>query len=154
MEFNFANTCENSAIKGDGIAATDCAVEPFQNQNVSDLVPVTVGSIDILELDEDLVLLRQSSTFGTYLDGDKFNYTAISNDPSKVNETQYPTALQISVIGNNKDGETLFFAGLLIFVTDCSVYPTLLEGSTVGWITFVSITMSILTRSVQSLVSY
>lgn len=138
MKFNFAKTCEDTAIRGDGVSSTDCAIAPFQNQNVTDLVPVTVGSIDILELDEDLVLLTQSSTFGTFVDGDTFNYTSISNDPTKINETEYPTALQISVIGNNKDGETLFFAGLLVFVTNCSVYPTLLEGSTLGWVTFVS----------------
>lgn len=158
MQFNFAKTCENTAINGDGVAATDCAIAPFQNQNVTDLAPVTVGSIDILELDKDLVLLTQSSTFGTYLDGDTFNYTSISNDPSKVDGNVYPTALQISVIGNNKDGETLFFAGLLIFVTDCSVYPTLLEGSSVGWVTFVSTRLvtrrSSLLVSSQSLVPF
>lgn len=117
---------------------SDCAVAPFQDDSVTDLVPVSVGSIDILELDANLVLLSQSSKFGTYQDGDSFDYESVSNNPDAVNATSYPRALQVSVIGNNAAGETLFFAGLMVFVTDCSVYPNLVEGSSIGWIKFVS----------------
>jgi hypothetical protein len=138
MTFDFSQTCNNTALRGDGIVRSDCAVEPFQDDNVTDLVPVSVGSIDILELDESLVLLSQASKFGTYLDGDSFDYESVSNVSASVNVTKYPRALQVSVIGNNAAGETLFFAGLMVFVTDCSVFPNLLEGSSIGWIEFVS----------------
>jgi hypothetical protein len=139
MTFNFATTCETDVVNGNGITKTDCAIAPFQdNSNVTDRVPVAVGSIDILELDADLVLLTQSSLFGTYQDGDTFSYTSISNDPAKVNATAYNKALQISVIGNNAAGDPLFYAGLIIYDDDCTVYPTLLEGSSIGWVTFVS----------------
>lgn len=142
MKFEFGNTCATTALRGDGIVTSDCAVAPFQDDSVTDLVPVTVGSIDILELDENLVLLSQSSKFGTYQDGDSFDYESVSNNPSAVNVTSYPRAMQVSVIGNNAAGETLFFAGLMVFVTDCSVYPNLVEGSSIGWVTFVSLIMT------------
>jgi hypothetical protein len=136
MTFNFAQTCENTNISGSGIAAKECAIGPFQNQNLTDETPVVVGSIDILELDEDLKLITQSSLFGTYRNGDSFSYTSTSNDPSKINTTAYPTAIQISIIGNNKDGESLFFAGLIEYATECNGMPSLDEASSIGWITF------------------
>jgi len=138
MTFNFSQTCDDSVVEGDGIITTDCAVAPFQNDNVTDLLPVSVGSIDILELDETLESLSQSSRFGTFQDGASFAYNSVSNDPSRLNETAFPKALQISVIGNNADGESLFYAGLIVFATDCIAFPTIEEDSRIGWITFVS----------------
>lgn len=138
ITFDFSQNCNNTALRGDGIVRSDCAVEPFQDDSVNDLVPVSVGSIDILELDESLVLLSQASKFGTYLHGDSFDYESVSKVPASVNATKYPRALQVSVIGNNAAGDTLFFAGLMVFVTDCTVFPNLVEGSSIGWIEFVS----------------
>jgi hypothetical protein len=138
MTFNFSQTCNNTIINGDGIITTDCAIAPFQDDNVTDLVPISVGSIDIIELDADLELLTQSSQFGTFSDGDTITYTSISNVPSAINETVYPIAFQVSVIGNNAAGDTLFFAGLIVYVTECTVFPVILEGSSIGWVAFVS----------------
>ena len=140
MTFNFSQTCETDSLEGDGIITTDCAIAPFQNESVTDLTPVSVGSIDLLELDVSLELLLQSSRFGTFLDGDDFSYNSLSSDLSMINETAFPKALQISVIGNNADGDTLFFAGLVIYETDCgaAMFPSILENSSIGWITFVS----------------
>lgn len=139
MTFNFSRTCDDNAIAGDGILTTDCAIAPFQNENVTDLVPVSAGSIDILELNESLELLSQSSIFGTFVDGESFSYNSLSGDISMVNMTVFPKALQISVIANNAEGEQLFFAGLVIYATDCVSFPTLLEDSKIGWISFVSV---------------
>lgn len=145
MTFNFSHTCEDNSILGNGIIITDCAIAPFENENVTDLVPVSVGSIDLLELDVSLERLSQSSKFGTFLDGESFSYTSISSDLSMFNDTAFPKALQISVIGNNADGETLFFAGLIVYETDCdaALYPTIFENSSIGWITIVSFDTSI-----------
>ena len=142
LRLNFNATCETTALIGDGILTSDCAIEPFQNDNVTDKVPISAGSIDILELDADLVLLSQSSRFGTFNNGDIIRFASVSNDPSVLNETFYPKGLQISIVGNNVLGETLFFAGLIVFETDCGQYPPIEVGSSVGWIIFVS-TLSI-----------
>jgi hypothetical protein len=123
---------------GDGILTSDCAIEPFQNVNVTDEVPVSAGSIDILELDADLVLLTQSSKFGTFNNGDIIRFASVSNNTDTLNETFYPKGLQISIVGNNVLGETLFFAGLIVFDTECGQYPVIEVGSSIGWITFVS----------------
>ena len=146
MTFNFSHTCEDNSVQGNGIILTDCAIAPFENENVTDLVPVSVGSIDLLELDISLERLSQSSQFGTFLDGESFSYNSISSDLSMINATAFPQALQISVIGNNADGETLFFAGLIVFETDCSaaLYPTLFENSSIGWITIVSVAQAVI----------
>lgn len=138
LTLNFNATCETTALTGDGILTSDCAIEPFQNDNVTDKVPISAGSIDILELDADLVLLTQSSRFGTFNDGDVIRFASVSNDPTMLNETFYPKGLQLSIVGNNVLGETLFFAGLIVFETDCGQYPLIEVGSSVGWITFVS----------------
>ena len=136
IQLNFNATCETTALIGDGIQTSDCAIEPFQNDNVTDKVPISAGSIDILELDSDLVLLTQSSRFGTFNNGDLIRFASVSNDPTMLNETFYPKGLQISIVGNNVLGETLFFAGLIVFETDCGQYPPIEVGSSVGWITF------------------
>lgn len=138
MTFNFTQNCNDSFIPGDGVLTTDCAITPFQNPNVTDLIPVSVSSIDIIELDAELAFLTQSSRFGDYGDGESIMYTAVSNEPSMINATVYPKALQLSVIGNNAEGETLFFAGLLLFSTECTLFPVVEKGSTIGWIKFVS----------------
>jgi hypothetical protein len=142
MTFNFSQTCANTAITGAGVASTDCAIAPFQDDNVTNLTPVSVGSIDILELDGDLVLFTQSSRFGTFANGESFAYTSVSSDPTMVNITSYPKALQVSVIGNNAAEKTLFFAGLVIYATDCTIYPVVNVGSTLGWVKFVSLRRS------------
>ena len=146
MTFNFSQTCDDNSVQGNGILTTDCAIAPFENENVTDLVPVSVGSIDLLELDVSLDLLLQSSKFGTFLDGESFSYNSLSSDLSMINGTAFPKALQISVTGNNADGETLFFAGLIIYETACgaAMYPALLENSRIGWITFVCVAQTVL----------
>ena len=140
MQLNFSSNCENSSLVGDGILTSDCAIDPFQNPNatVIDEVPVTVSSIDILELDVDLVKISQSSRFGTFNNGDIIQFASVSSDPSALNETFYPKALQVSMIGINDVGETLFFAGLIIYSTECNQFPLIQEGSTIGWVTLVS----------------
>lgn len=138
FSLNFNATCPSTALIGDGILTSDCGIESFQNLNVTDKVPISAGSIDIIELDADLVLLTQSSRFGTFNNGDKIRFASISNTPTMLNETVYPKALQISIVGNNVLGETLFFAGLIVYDTECGQYPLIEVGSSIGWITFVS----------------
>jgi hypothetical protein len=150
MTFNFSQTCANTAVTGAGVASTDCAIAPFQDDNVTDLTPVSVGSIDILELDGDLVLFTQSSRFGTFANGESFAYTSVSSDPAMVNITTYPKALQVSVIGNNAAGQTLFFAGLVIYATDCTIYPVVNAGSTIGWVKFVSLGRSMHSHALRT----
>jgi hypothetical protein len=137
LQLNFSSNCENDSLIGDGILTSDCKVDPFQNQNVTDEVPVSVSSIDLLELDADLALLTQSSRFGTFIDGDTITFDSVSKDPSALNDTYYPKALQISMIGNNVAGETLYFAGLIVYSTDCNLFPLIVEGSSIGWIELV-----------------
>ena len=141
FRLNFTATCENTALIGDGILTSDCGIESFQNLNVTDKVPTTAGSIDIIELDADLVLLTQSSRFGTFNNGDVVRFASISNNPTMLNETVYPKALQISVVGSNVLGETLFFAALIVYDTECGQYPLIEVGSSIGWITFVSVSL-------------
>lgn len=138
--FNFNNTCNNNNIIGNGVQKIECSIAPFQNANTTDLIPVIVDSIDILELDSDLVLISQASKFGTFRSNDIFNYTSITADISSndFDETQIPKALQISILGQNNNGDPLFFAALIIYVTNCTVVPTIMTGSSIGWITLVS----------------
>lgn len=138
FSFNMTQTCADEVILGDGILNTECTLAPFQNDSVTNLVPVSVDSVDILELDANLVLITQASRFGPFRTGDSFEYESISNNPSAINETNVPKALQLSMIGSNSEGASIYFAALLIYITDCGDYTSILPDSKIGLITLVS----------------
>jgi hypothetical protein len=108
---DFALTCETNQILGDGVSSADCAIEPFQGDDATDLVPVSVSSIDVIELDQDLNILSQGSSFGPFLNGNTFNFTSVTNNYTAFNNTiggvqsLVPNALQLSLLGQNGAGE-------------------------------------------------
>ena len=133
-----------NVTKNGGIAATFCQISPFgtAESNITDLVPVEVGYIDVLELGQNFEVLTQdnitsSSDDPSFQDGDSFEYTSIvifnpEND-------KIPKVIQLNIFGRNAAGEPVvnFFA--IAYTNDCDAYPTLLEGESAGWTQFVSL---------------
>ena len=59
-----------NVTKNAGISATFCQVSPFgdPNQNITDLVPVEVEYVDVLELGQSFEVITQANITGTFKD--------------------------------------------------------------------------------------
>jgi hypothetical protein len=125
---------------GDAVKATTCMVSPFGDPSITDLVPVAVQSIDILELNQRLQILSQEEIEGNFGDGDTFEYTSIAAIPGEVvNAEDLPRAIQINILGVNQFEESIINVYLITFTNNCSSYPVLSEGQSAGWTRFVSL---------------
>lgn len=124
---------------GDAVAATSCAVNPFDDPSVSDLIPVAVNSIDIFELNQDLEIYVEENIVGSFGDGDTFQYTSIAALPGEiVDPRDLPRAIQINLIGVNRFDQSIINIYLITFSNNCGRYPVLFEGQFAGWTRFVS----------------
>ena len=138
--FDFSLTCPPVNITlGDGVEATSCLVSPFGALNIVDLVPVSVESIDILELGQNLRVVAQTDINDVFLDGDSFTYTSAVADPDSIEEIQQiPRALQINIVGTNEKGDEIINVFIVTFNNECGSYPLFEEGEYAGWARFVS----------------
>lgn len=128
------NITENDAVDD-----TSCVITPFSSTNVTDLVPVVVESIDILELGQGLRVLVQENIAGTFVDGDTFNYTSLTATSGEIEDTaDVPRGLQINIVASNKFNEPLINVFILTFTNNCGAYPVIQEGQSAGWTVFVS----------------
>jgi hypothetical protein len=129
---------------GDAVRATTCQVEPFDDSTITDLVPVAVQSIDILELDQSLQVIFQEEIEGNFGDGDTFEYTSVAAIPGQVvDAADLPRAIQINIIGVNQAEETIINVYIITFTNSCGSYPVLSEGQSAGWTVFVSLFVAI-----------
>jgi len=135
---DFSLTCPPVNITlGDGIAATSCLVSPFGRPNVADLVPISVRSIDVLELGQNLRVVAQTDINDVFLDGDSFTYTSVVADPDSIEEAQQiPRALQINMVGTNEEGGEIINVFIVTFSNECGSYPLFEEGESAGWARF------------------
>jgi len=141
---DFALSCADTNVGGDGVLATDCSVTPFQGGTVSSLVPAAVFSVDFLELDQDLQVLNQESSFVDFVDGDTFTYSSFTANPDLVGPATVPKTLIVSLIGRNAAREPLFMQYLITYSNACDAYPVLAVGENIGWTRFVSCLLLIL----------
>ena len=139
---DFSLTCPPVNITlGDAVAATTCMVSPFGNPEVADLVPVSVSSIDVLELNQNLQVNFQEniSPKEPYLDGDTFSYISYAAIPGEtVKPEDLPRAIQLNILGVNAAGEEIINVYIITFTNSCGAYPVLYEGQFAGWTRFVS----------------
>ena len=138
LDFNLTCPPVNIAV-GDAVDDTSCLISPFGALDVEDLVPVSVDSIDVLELGQNLRVIAQTDIDQTFSDGDSFTYTSVVADPSSIETVeQVPRALQINIVGNNQHGDRIINVFIVTFTNDCDKYPVFEEGQSAGWAKFVS----------------
>jgi hypothetical protein len=114
-------------------------VSPFGNEDVTDLIPVAVQSIDVLELGQDLRVLVQEQIEGNFVDGDTFQYTSVTSIPENIGgPVDIPRAIQIDIVGVNQLGDPVINVYIIAFTNDCGSYPVLQEVQSAGWTRFVS----------------
>jgi hypothetical protein len=124
---------------GDAVAATTCMVSPFGDPTVTDLIPVAVQTIDILELNQNLQILVQENIEGNFGNGDTFQYTSYAANPGDVVDPEdIPRAIQINIVGVNAVEQPIINVYLITFTNNCGAYPVLFDGQSAGWTRFVS----------------
>ena len=144
--FDYALTCEDRTIVtgAPGIDETECIVSSRGDLTVSDPVPVSIESIVIFELDasNDLNILSVTNMTGPFASGDEIKYEsfAVSNTDEVV-AGQIPRVLQVTLQGFNAAGDDLTQSYVIVYTNECSVYPVLTAGSTIGWTSLVSFVM-------------
>ena len=138
--FDFSLTCPPVNITtGDAVSATSCLISPFGNPEVQDLIPVSVQTIDILELGQDLRVLVQENIAGNFGDGDSFQYTSIAAIPAEINSSvDIPRAIQLNIVGVNRLDEPIINVYIITYTNNCGAYPVLQEGQSAGWTVMVS----------------
>ena len=116
-------------------------VSPFTVAEVADLVPVSVQTVEVLELNQNLQVWSQEliEPEQEFLDGDTFSYTSYAAIPGDiVNPEDLPRAIQLNINGRNQFGEEIINVYLITFTNNCGAYPVLFEGQWAGWTRFVS----------------
>lgn len=136
---NFDLRCPGDVTEDDAVDETSCVITPFGDPDVTDLTPVVVDTIDILELDQGLRVLVQENIAGSFANGDTFNYTSLTAEPGDIiDPADTPRAIQVNIVGRNQFNESLINVYIITFTNGCGAYPVLEENQTIGWTTFVS----------------
>lgn len=132
-------TCPPTNITtGSGVTSVTCLVSPF-GAPTTDLAPVVINSIGIIELDQTNSVLVEERRDKVLLDGATFSYSSIINNPEEVDGVQkIPKALQLNLSGRNKDGVMLMSILIIVFSNECGVLPVIHDGQSAGWVVFVS----------------
>jgi hypothetical protein len=139
ITFDFSVTCNDTdVVNNTGVAEAECNVSPFQGGVAIDETPVVVSTIDVVELDRNNQVLKSSSVFQEFLNGDTFTYVTTSANVSAVNTATVVGAWQISMIGSNAQQQPLLLMWIIKFTNDCQSYPVIVEGSKIAWSVFVS----------------
>ena len=138
FELDFELTCPPTNIhigSGTGVERVSCLISPF-GAPATDLEPISVESISILELDQSNSVLVEKSLEGEFFSGFSFSYTSIINEATSVQGI--PKSLQMNLSGKNADGVMLMNVFVITFTNECGVMPVIQAGESAGWVTFVS----------------
>ena len=154
--FDFDLTCNDNNVEGGaGINETACLTEVRGEDQVpdEDLIPVTVQSVQIFELDQNLQVFSQTVRTGTFVDGSNFTYTSIISTISDLdNVAALPRGLQLVITGLNNKEQSTVNTYIITYTNDCGIFPILREGQTSGWTIFVSCIPTTSTCFIESLV--
>ena len=109
--------------------------------DVTDFVPVVVDDIQIIEVNQNLIPMQQT-TFGggtDFLSGDTLTYTTKSATPGEItNVGDVLLSIQFTIEGRNVLNEKIKNIYVVSFTNDCNAFPTLEVGQSIGWTRFVS----------------
>lgn len=94
-----------------------------------------VEFVTVLELGQNFAIIAQQNYTQNFADGDSFDYVSVVSD----DVSTFPKALQMNIYGQNADGEAIVNIIAISFTNNCSVYPVLGDGFSLGWTEFVSL---------------
>jgi hypothetical protein len=145
---DFDLTCSDASVDGDGVSGSACVLDTDVAENVTDLVPVRVTAIQILELNQTMDVVNQRLLEGDYLNGGTFRYVSfvVSDSFNSSDTGSYPKGLQMVLKGFNAAGQEMSNFWLVLFSNECTVYPVLEQGQRNGWAIFVRICFALCIR--------
>ena len=116
----------------------------FQAQSVTtsdiDTTPVSIYSIQFLEVDTSFNVINQDSSYVRdidFMNGDEFTYASISaTEPGVI-----PGGMNMVLRGVNAAGEPIRNVFTITYTNDCGI-QTFEKGDEIGWVVFVSFYIS------------
>lgn len=132
VKLDFALTCENQTLDGDGFQTADCYVVQSD-----DPVPLNIFSIEFAEVDSSMNILRRVTDKPDipYVHGDIVSFTSILDEADILSFV--PSGLTIVMTGKNVEGEEIWNSNLMLLANSCEVIPTF-QQKQIGWVNFVS----------------
>jgi hypothetical protein len=112
-----------------------------------DTVPVSIYSVQFLEVDSDFNVINQDSAYVRnidFKDGDVFNYTSIIAQEESGNEdtagtSAIPGGMNMVLRGVNAAGDPVRNVFTITYNNDFCGTPTFEGGEAIGWVIFVSV---------------
>ena len=140
LTFDFSLECEpqNLDLSGGGIADATCLVTGFDDINVTDLVPVAVSAVQIIEIGQGGAPIAVAQEAGDFRDGSAVTYASISFE-----SVVAPRAFQIRALGRNAANEAIVLQWAITFSNSCAFFPAVDLNDSIGWMVFVSHSMAI-----------
>ena len=121
-------------LENGGIVDATCLVTGFDDVNVTDLIPVAVSSVQLIEIGESGAPAAVAQETGDFRDGSNITYTSISFEGAVA-----PRAFQVRALGRNAAGEPLVLQWAVTYSNNCGVWPVLEVNDSIGWTIFVSL---------------
>jgi hypothetical protein len=135
ITFDFSLVCPPTNVtRGDGIEDIACLISPFGAPAATDLVPVSVESIDVLEVGGNLQVIFQDEIMGPFVNGDTFTYTTNFIEGAM----DIPKGIQLNTHALNQAGENILNVLNIVYTNDCNIYPVIDANQSAGWFLFVS----------------
>ena len=141
--FNFSAICDISMIEGPGVLDADCFARGFSigPEITNDTVPVQITTISVMELSRNRDVLSQTPYVGEYRNGDSFTYTALLSTPDNTTDLtpdSIPGGLQLDMVGVNQIEQPITNVWIVLFDSNCGIFPILNVGDEIGWTILVS----------------
>ena len=102
---------------------------PIRHLLLCSMLQVTVNSIVVVELGEDRSIIEQQNYYESLSDGSSIEYASIIATDQEV----IPSGIQVNLIGLNAAGESIVNIIAIQYTNDCSVFPVLEDGFSLGW---------------------
>ena len=109
--------------------------------SAADTVPVSIYSIQFLEVDNSFNVINQDSKYVRgidFQDGDTFEYDSILSKPLAQTLGVVPYGMNMVLRGVNAAGEPVRNVFTITYTQDCGI-QTFQKGEAIGWVAFVSI---------------
>jgi hypothetical protein len=131
-KLDFSSSCPPANItvgNGAGIQDVYCAVKA---DGLTDKVPISVTSYQIIELDQLLIPVKVKTESDINLkDGDLISFSSITS----AEPNTFAGGLQATVDGLNSANESIVLEWIVRFSNLCEVYP-FSNGDSLGWMKF------------------
>jgi hypothetical protein len=103
-----------------------------------DEIPVSVSLITVTEVDRDINVLRSVNFTDAVATGDSFTYMSYSvTETDSVANGTIPNGLRVAIAGLNAANEEIVNNFVILYTNDCTIYPVLDTGSSIGWMSLV-----------------